>query len=402
VPEPVILAEGLGKSYTLASTSERYHTIRDRFSSFISRRDRAKNHAEPFWALRDVSFEVFRGEVLGIIGRNGAGKSTLLKILSRITEPTLGRLALRGRVASLLEVGTGFHPELSGRENIFLNGAVLGMTKREIAAKFDEIVAFAEVERFLDTPVKRYSSGMHVRLAFAVAAHLEPEVLVVDEVLAVGDAAFREKCLGKMRTVTRESGCTVFFVSHNLSTVRQLCSRCLWMDAGRLLHDGSPDEAITHYLRASHKEALSEDVSQLARPYGSNGQARLTGLRLIEAQTSLVFEASIDVSEYVADACISFTVYTQEGIAVGSGFSAELDLEMGAQKWQVSVLLPCLAVGKYHCTVALSRGSCQALQLIDAVSDVVPFQLTANERAIPWHSEWGPLQFTSVGVIRLS
>src|SRR5207248_1544210 len=190
---------------------------------------------EEFWALRDINFSVRRGEVVGIIGRNGAGKSTLLKILSRITEPTEGRVKLKGRVASLLEVGTGFHPELTGRENIYLNGAILGMHRAEIKAKFDEIVAFAETEKFLDTPVKRYSSGMYVRLAFAVAAHLEPEILVVDEVLAVGDAEFQKKCLGKMREVAEGHGRTVLFVSHNMVAVQNLCSVAMWLSEGKLL-----------------------------------------------------------------------------------------------------------------------------------------------------------------------
>src|SRR5271165_4328668 len=233
----VIEVENLSKRYLVghqSSQRERYTALRDVFGREV--RKFARNAAdfvhgrqivqgdqiEEFWALRNVSFEVKRGEVLGIIGRNGAGKSTLLKILSRITEPTRGRAILRGRVASLLEVGTGFHPELTGRENIFLNGAVLGMTRAEIARKFDEIVAFAEVERFLDTPVKRYSSGMYVRLAFAVAAHLEPDILVVDEVLAVGDAAFQRKCLGRMDEISRREGRTVLFVSHNMGAIEKL------------------------------------------------------------------------------------------------------------------------------------------------------------------------------------
>ena len=202
---------------------------------------------EDFWALKDVSFEVKQGEVVGIIGRNGAGKSTLLKILSRITEPTTGRVEIDGRVASLLEVGTGFHPELTGRENIFLNGAILGMHRAEIKRKFDEIVAFAEVEKFLDTPVKRYSSGMYVRLAFAVAAHLEPEILIVDEVLAVGDAEFQKKCMGKMQDVA-SGGRTVLFVSHNMAAVQTLCGRGILLDQGRLILDGKSSEAVKHYL----------------------------------------------------------------------------------------------------------------------------------------------------------
>ena len=231
--DPVILVENLGKRYVIGH-QVRHDTLRDAlghgfrglWSSVRGQRAHGRS-SEDFWALRDVSFQVQRGEVVGIIGRNGAGKSTLLKILSRITEPTQGRVELRGRVASLLEVGTGFHPELSGRENIFLNGAILGMSRAEIRRKFDEIVAFAEVEKFLDTPVKHYSSGMYVRLAFAVAAHLEPEILIVDEVLAVGDAQFQEKCLGKMREVSRQDGRTVLLVSHNMSVILSLCQRAL-------------------------------------------------------------------------------------------------------------------------------------------------------------------------------
>jgi len=227
--------------------------LRDVLADALSKPFRRRNGApatarEEFWALREVSFEVATGEVVGIIGRNGAGKSTLLKLLSRITEPTEGRIVLNGRVASLLEVGTGFHPELTGRENIFLNGAILGMSRAEIARKFDEIVVFAEVERFLDTPVKRYSSGMYVRLAFAVAAHLEPELLIVDEVLAVGDAEFQKKCLGKMREVSR-GGRTVLFVSHNMAAIQTLCDRAIWLNRGAVQFDGAASAGVTAYLR---------------------------------------------------------------------------------------------------------------------------------------------------------
>jgi lipopolysaccharide transport system ATP-binding protein len=204
-----------------------------------------------FWALRDIFFDARQGEVLGIIGRNGAGKSTLLKIMSRVTTPTRGEIKIKGRVASLLEIGTGFHPELTGGENVFLNGAILGMTKNEIRRKFDEIVAFAEVEKFIDTPVKRYSSGMYVRLAFAVAAHLEPEILLVDEVLAVGDAAFQKKCLGKMRDAGRE-GRTLFFVSHNMASVKALCSRSILLDHGGIVFDGPTEQALEHYYGGPH------------------------------------------------------------------------------------------------------------------------------------------------------
>ena len=246
----VVRVEGVGKRYRLGQR-EPYRALRDVLAGVASapvRRLRRKSDAiREIWALDDVSFELGRGDVLGLIGSNGAGKSTLLKILSRITDPTRGRVVLRGRVGSLLEVGTGFHPELTGRENIMLNGTILGMRRAEIAARFDEIVQFSGVERFLDTPVKRYSSGMQVRLAFAVAAHLEPEVLLVDEVLAVGDVEFQQKCLGKMRDVTRE-GRTVIFVSHNLAAVRSLCQRAVVLDKGRLVFDGATEDAVHHYL----------------------------------------------------------------------------------------------------------------------------------------------------------
>src|SRR6516165_6607429 len=253
--DPVISVENLSKSYLVGHKLagqgyKRYTALRDVIGQ--EARNIARNavniirgrqvvlgdQVEEFWALKDVSFELKRGEVLGIIGRNGAGKSTLLKILSRITEPTAGRVTLRGRVASLLEVGTGFHPELTGRENIYLNGAILGMSRAEIRRKFDEIVGFAEVERFLDTPVKRYSSGMYVRLAFAVAAYLEPEILVIDEVLAVGDAEFQKKCLGKMDEVSRREGRTVLLVSHNMGVLASLCQNAVWLKNGRIAEAG--------------------------------------------------------------------------------------------------------------------------------------------------------------------
>ncbi len=249
-----IRVDGLSKEYLIGARDKGYGTFREALADGFAapfRRLGAMGREPPpeerFWALKGVSFEVKRGEVVGVIGRNGAGKSTLLKILSRITEPTGGRIEIRGRIASLLEVGTGFHPELTGRENIYLNGAILGMKRAEIRAKFDEIVAFAEVEKFLDTPVKRYSSGMYVRLAFAVAAHLEPDILLVDEVLAVGDAEFQKKCLGKMRDVAG-AGRTVLFVSHNMSAVEGLCPRSLYLVSGELAQDGETDGVVAAYV----------------------------------------------------------------------------------------------------------------------------------------------------------
>jgi lipopolysaccharide transport system ATP-binding protein len=276
MPDTVITVENLSKSYLVGHKLAGHGRYNDTLRDIIGRETRnflrnavnvlrgrqilLGDQVEEFWALKDVSFEVKRGEVLGIIGRNGAGKSTLLKILSRITEPTQGRVTLCGRVASLLEVGTGFHQELTGRENIYLNGAILGMSRGEIRRKFDEIVAFAEVEKFLDTPVKRYSSGMYVRLAFAVAAHLEPEILVVDEVLAVGDAEFQRKCIGKMSEVAGD-GRTVLFVSHNMTAVRQLCQSGVWLQGGRIEETGPISLVSSAYSNSTRQRANSGDFS---------------------------------------------------------------------------------------------------------------------------------------------
>jgi lipopolysaccharide transport system ATP-binding protein len=258
--KPIIKVENLSKQYTLGGPAERYSTIRESLIKTIktpfSGSKKAGNGSNTFWALKDITFDVMPGEVVGIIGRNGAGKSTLLKVLSRITEPTAGRAELYGRVGSLLEVGTGFHPELTGRENIFLNGAILGMSRDEIAKKFDAIVDFAEVEKFLDTPVKRYSSGMYVRLAFAVAAHLEPEILIVDEVLAVGDSEFQKKCLGKIKDVS-EHGRTVLFVSHNMTAVATLCSKGILLSQGEIQIHSDAASAINLYTsttRSNYRE----------------------------------------------------------------------------------------------------------------------------------------------------
>lgn len=321
-----IKAEHLSKLYRIGHLAKQ-KTLRDAVqhgTRLLWRRLRwkARLDREEFWALRDVSFEVKPGEIVGIIGRNGAGKSTLLKLLSRITDPTAGRITLRGRVASLLEVGTGFHPELTGRDNIFLNGAIHGLRRSEIRQKFDQIVEFAEIGQFLDTQVKRYSSGMYVRLAFAVAAHLEPDVLIVDEVLAVGDAAFQKKCLGKIREVSSEGGRTVLFVSHNLSSVRQLCTRAILLEKGRVASDGLPSASIAAYMQRDEPKA---EIRHIA----GDGAARVTALKVsgAEAVSPIFGEIGIEIqyeAQEQAGALEFFIlIYAEDGECVAASFQTD-------------------------------------------------------------------------------
>jgi lipopolysaccharide transport system ATP-binding protein len=306
-----IRIERLSKQYHIGVKQDSYKTLRDTLTdAFVSpfrkagkllrgQATGASELDETFWALKDVSFEIKQGEVVGIIGRNGAGKSTLLKILSRITEPTEGYAEIHGRVGSLLEVGTGFHPELTGRENIYLNGTILGMKKTEIERKFDAIVSFAEVEKFIDTPVKHYSSGMYLRLAFSVAAHLEPEILLVDEVLAVGDAAFQKKCLGKMGDVAKE-GRTVLFVSHNMGAIRQLCPICLWLNDGKIDKIGRSEVVIDLYLRSSNK---SVENSVATFEEDKTKEFQLRSVRLLNKDGSITEEFECDNSVIIELIC---------------------------------------------------------------------------------------------------
>ncbi|MGO8763540.1 MAG: ABC transporter ATP-binding protein, partial [Limisphaerales bacterium] len=318
-----------------------------------------------FWALNGVSFEIKQGEVAGIIGRNGAGKSTLLKILSRITEPTAGRVEIKGRVASLLEVGTGFHPELTGRENIFLNGAILGMTRVEIRKKFDEIVAFAEVDKFLDTPVKRYSSGMYVRLAFAVAAHLEPEILIVDEVLAVGDAQFQKKCLGKMSSVARD-GRTILFVSHNMAAVGQLTQRCILLSEGKIAYCGDTTQAIVQYVQGSLENSLTIfNVENIPRKCVGTLAAKILQLRFnrsipqFQPDEDFEFTALVRTDKPIERFRLSMTLFSQDGTPIGGSFSADNHVNWSPRhSVEVNVVLPCprLAPGRYYCGVGIGKG----------------------------------------------
>lgn len=325
--KPIIKVEHLSKQYKIGM-DRRYKTFQETIINTIKSPfalfNRKKNENDTFWALKEVSFEVEEGEVVGIIGRNGAGKSTLLKILSRITEPTEGKVVLRGRVGSLLEVGTGFHPELTGRENIYLNGSILGMRKQEIEEKFDEIVKFAEIEKFLDTPVKRYSSGMYVRLAFAVAAHLEPEILLVDEVLAVGDAAFQKKCLGKMKDVSSNEGRTVLFVSHNMQAISSLCKAAILLEKGQITYLGSPIEAINQYLGdtignkneklewiAPDKKSQFSDIVKIYRYYILDEDGNIPSGQLFNSKK---YKVVIDVEIFKTEPNMAFFIsyYTED------------------------------------------------------------------------------------------
>lgn len=333
-----ISVEQLAKLYRIGHLQESYQTLRDSLARAArnslhalhpqARRARAaRGTSNIFWALKNVSFEIKRGEIVGIIGRNGAGKSTLLKILSRITEPSEGRVRIRGRVGSLLEVGTGFHPELSGRENIFLNGAILGMKKTEIERKFDEIVAFAEVGKFIDTPVKHYSSGMYLRLAFAVAAHLEPEILLVDEVLAVGDAAFQKKCLGKMGDIAGQ-GRTVLFVSHNMPAVRTLCHRAILLDQGQIEAEGEADSVVRSYLQGESQSSRRVWKDE-ARP--GNRSCRLNSVRLLDENGNeaasihisedMFVEIDYEVIESGASVAFSLILFESEGYSLFASVS---------------------------------------------------------------------------------
>ena len=322
---PIIRVQNLSKLYYLGTNTAAYSTFREAIMDMARvplRYLRRSEETKTLWALKDVSFEVEAGDVVGIIGRNGAGKSTLLKVLSRITEPTSGRVELYGRVASLLEVGTGFHPELTGRENIFLNGSILGMTRKEIEAKFDEIVAFAEIEKFIDTPVKRYSSGMYVRLAFAVAAHLEPEILIVDEVLAVGDAAFQKKCLGRMRDVAN-TGRTVIFVSHNMAAVSSLCSKAMVLWEGMVEYPlGNVEEAVQQYLTQVHKITKTKLADRADRR--GDGRVRIKDFVIVDRQGNeleyLATGQDIDFRIYYSTSELSIeNVVVAIGISSNSG-----------------------------------------------------------------------------------
>jgi lipopolysaccharide transport system ATP-binding protein len=333
-----IRTEGIGKQYLLGARAQPYRMLRDSLSAWAfapirairSRRGGARpSKSERFWALKDLSFEIERGQVVGLIGNNGSGKSTLLKILSRITDPTCGRIEIRGRVGALLEVGAGFHPELSGRENIFLNGAILGLTQTETQRRFDEIVAFAEVERFLDMPVKRYSSGMYMRLAFSVVAHLGPDVLLVDEVLAVGDAAFQKKCLAKLRTLTREGERTVVFVSHDMQAVQSLCNTAIHLEKGGVVDSGPAHSVIARYLaKVSARE--NTRTWEADAPGDREVQLRAVdvgpscGYGKCVMSEDIILTLKFDASLIRRGLCVGFDIVTPEGITVFRSYQTDM------------------------------------------------------------------------------
>lgn len=382
--EMAIQVRGVSKKYRIGAKNERYYTLRDQLSRMLTApyrmfagRSRVEPKFEEFWALQDVSFEVKRGEVVGIIGRNGAGKSTLLKILSRITEPTKGEIDLLGRVGSLLEVGTGFHPELTGRENIYLNGAILGMKRSEIVRKFDEIVEFAEVEKFIDTPVKYYSSGMYMRLAFAVAAHLEPEILVVDEVLAVGDAQFQKKCLGKMGEVAK-AGRTVLFVSHNMSAVLDLCSSGILLERGRIVEVAPVTQVVSKYFVTSQGERSYRGTPTV--PIG------LVAADLVVNDTDANQNMELHL-EIVSDRSVSVAIDVRLSDSIGNpvaygslGAFAEEDLvplQPGLNRVTTRHNISLLATGLYQISIDLTRPD---IEYLERVENCLSFECSAPPR----------------------
>jgi ABC-type polysaccharide/polyol phosphate transport system ATPase subunit len=397
MPEDIIAVEGLSKMYKLGdiNTGSLSHDLNrwwsrmkgkgDPYQQVAGSNDRTTRSDNSYvWSLKDVNFSVQRGEVFGIVGKNGAGKSTLLKLLSKITKPTEGCIRIDGRIGSLLEVGTGFHPDLSGRENIYLNGAILGMRKQEIRKRFDEIVDFSGIERYIDTPVKRYSSGMFVRLAFAVAAHLEPEILIIDEVLAVGDQEFQQKCVNKMKDVSREQGRTVFFVSHNMGAVRHLCTRALLLEQGRVSRIGSVDTIIEAYYRDEKDtdSGIRNKVPDRARGYFTSW--RLEGQTPSDAHTCYSGEDCTAVFRFharepIASCDLNFKMLSQDGAVLlfvrgTDGLGGLFALDPGDHEFRIGLNLP-IAKGKYEIEVGMFAGgwvdqwhSTTRLAVLDTIS----------------------------------
>ena len=400
----VIRVENLGKKYVIGhQQQEKYTALRDVLANkakgltqFFNPTSKIQNSQyEEYWALEDVSFEVKRGDRIGIIGRNGAGKSTLLKILSRITEPTTGRISIKGRVASLLEVGTGFHPELTGRENIFLNGAILGMSKQEIRRNFDEIVAFAEVERFLDTPVKRYSSGMYVRLAFAVAAHLEPEILAVDEVLAVGDIAFQKKCLGKMESVTKTEGRTILFVSHNIAAIQALCSKVIYLNKGKLLSFDTTSTCLSKYEETFSQKRNAIWIKTKSRKPSEKLVITKIITELNGAQPQLSLKLYIYLQSFTSHkpAFLAVDILDSSGICIMQAIPKSegyiLPQKDKEQTVRVEISLPPLIPGSYLTSVWIGSHNTETLDLIREATTFEVIESPIADRTFPFTKDHG-------------
>lgn len=356
--KPIIEINNLSKKYPIVHEKRTYGTLRDTITNFLRHPFTKNKTYESFWALKDINLTINRGEIIGIIGKNGAGKSTLLKILSGITKPSEGKIKLYGRVSSLLEVGTGFHPELTGRENIFLNGVILGMTRKEVAKKFNEIVAFAGIEKFLDTPVKHYSSGMYVRLAFAVAAHLEPDILIVDEVLAVGDTEFQKKCLGKMEEVSKEGGRTVIFVSHNMGLIQKLCSKTIMIDNGKIFAQGNTKDIIEKYLENSKKTDSLQNNKKSNISY-------INKVEILDEQDNKVNHIDKDNKFYLFIEIVTekeipslrfgFTIFNNDNVGVISSLSTDSNTKINKGVTRIKIPLPgeLLHAGLYRIEGAL-------------------------------------------------
>ncbi len=397
----VIKVEALSKAYRIRqgeSGRKSYYALREVltdsfFSTAIVNR---KNYAEKdFWALEDVSFSVERGEHLGIIGKNGSGKTTLLKLLSRITEPTRGKITLNGRTASLLEIGTGFHPELTGRENIYLNGSILGMSRKEISRNFEEIIAFAEIDKFLDTPVKKYSSGMYLRLAFSVAAHLQPEIILIDEILAVGDASFQKKCLGKLED-SAEGSKTILFVSHNMIAVKQLCSRVIWLDEGKIIADGSPDDVINKYLGSASSETTEKVWDDLEAP--GNDSIKIKAVKVlpqngdpfISTDTPIELEFIFSNRLPASEINLSFVLWTLTGECVFNTASEVRKIAQGTYKGVCVIPANLLNNNVYSVEIMVIKDRSYA---VFKQKDIINFEVYDGKRVEGWYGKW-------VGVVR--
>lgn len=423
--EIAIKIDHVSKEYRLGAIGG--GTLRGDLQSFMARMrgkedpnsiigtDTSVKKGERFLALDDVSFEVKKGEAVGIIGHNGAGKSTLLKLLSRVTAPTKGTISYNGRVASMLEVGTGFHPELTGRENVYMNGAILGMTKAEIDKKFDDIVEFAEMRQFIDTPVKRYSSGMYVKLAFSVAAHLDSDIMVMDEVLAVGDMNFQQKCLNRMSEAADGEGRTVLYVSHNMSTIRKLCSRCIVLSHGKLIFDGNVEEAIAIYMNtASFSPEVDIDLSKkrmkhLPFPALTKMQRIILegkGVPTYQVNEPIIFELEVETKKRVRDLCMRFEIKTPEAVPIGSSIIQNFaDLEANEKRcFHFSMCANGLTPGKYVVLLVLYEvNEFGTYDDLDAIMPAFAFEIidTENKIKVNWNSyHLGKTQFNDIVLLR--